>query len=193
LAVTLLMVLFLTAVCVMAAAYIAALVVFERDQHTLNALFVSPLRLTEYLNSKIITLTTLVTVEGVTLVLVSLGAVGTNWSLLIAGTALLGVIFTLFGTILIVRFATITSFLMPAGLVTLFLELPAIYFAGLSDSPLWLLIPTSAPMMLIWGAWHTVELWQTVYALVYSAVILGIGYRWAMGAFTSHILVRQRS
>jgi len=190
---TLVLVLFLAAVCVMAAVYMAALIVFERDQHTLDAMFVSPLRLTEYLNSKVVTLTAVVILEGVILALVSLGALGINWLLLIAGTALLGSMYSLFGAILIVRYATITNFLMPAGLVTLILELPALYFAGLSDSPLWLVIPTSAPAMLIWGAWHTLEPWQVVYSLGYSAVILGISYRWALGAFNKHVLMGERS
>lgn len=193
LVVTLLPALFLTAVCVMAAAYIAALIVFERDQHTLEVMFVSPLRPKEYLSSKITTLTVLVLVEGVTLVLVSLGLMETNWLLLVAGTALLGAAMALFGVILIVRYATITDFLIPAAVVTLFLELPFLYFTGLSDSPLWLLIPTSAPTMLIWGAWHTLEPWQVIYALGYSAAILAVGYRWALGAFTRHILNQARS
>ena len=186
-------VLFLTGVGVMAAAYVAALIVFERDQHTLDAMFVSPLRLTEYLNSKIATLTVLVLVEGVTGVLASLGVLGTNWLPLVVGSALLAAMFTLLGTILVVRYATITDFLIPASVVILFLELPALYFIGLSDSPLWLLIPTSAPTMLIWGAWHALELWQIIYALGYSAVILAIGYRWALGAFTRYVIVRERS
>ncbi len=192
LVITLLPVLLLTAVGVMVAFYIAALIVFERDQHTLDAMFVSPLRLPEYLISKIVTLTILVLVEGVILVLVSVEGRGTNWLFLLAGTILLGAMFTLVGTIMIVRFATITNFLMPGGLVTLCLELPFLYFAGLSKSTLWLVIPTSAPTMLIWGAWHALSSWQLVYALGCSAVLLGIGHRWALSAFNKHILARER-
>lgn len=88
--VTLLSALFLTVVCVMAAAYVATLIVYERDQHTLDAMFVSPLRITEYLNSKIVSLTIPVLVEATTLVLVSLGTLEMNWLLLFVGTALLG-------------------------------------------------------------------------------------------------------
>lgn len=186
-------VLFLAAVGVMAAFYVAALIIFERDQHTLDAMFVSPLQLSEYLNSKVLTVTVIVLVEGIVLVLVALGVFGTNWLLLVTGTALLGAMFVLVGTILVVRFATITDFLIPASLVTLVLELPVLYFAGFSDSPLWLLIPTSAPTMLVWGAWHTLEVWQVIYALGYSAAVLGISYRWALGAFTRYILVDERS
>ena len=190
---TLLPVVFLVGVGIMALFYVAALIVFERDQHTLDAMFVSPLRLTEYLNSKVVTLTALTLVEGATLVLVSLGVLGTNWLLLIVGTVLLAAMLILTGTILIVRHATITDFLIPAVLVTVPLELPVTYFAGLSDSPLWLLIPSSAPTMLIWGAWHALEPWQLVYALGYSAVVLGVGYRWALGAFTKYVLAQERS
>jgi len=190
---TLLPVLFLVGIGATAAGYVAGLIVFERDQHTLDAMFVSPLRLTEYLDSKITTLTALVIVEGAITVLAAQGLLGVNWLLLLLGAALLGAMFTLLGAILIVRFATITDFLIPGGLVLLLLELPALYFGGLSDSSLWLLIPSSAPTVLIWGAWHPLEPWQVIYALGYSAVTLAIGYRWALGAFTKYILVRERS
>ena len=190
---TVLAVLFLVAVGVMAAAYAAALVVFERDQHTLDAMFVSPLRLGEYLGSKIATLTAVVLVEGVVLVLVAVGLLGTNWPLLLIGAALLGAEMTLVGIILIVRYATITDFLVPSSFILALLELPALYFAGVSDSALWLLIPTAAPAMLVWGAWHALEPWQAIYALGYAAVVVGIGYRWALGAFTKYVLVPGRS
>lgn len=174
--------------------YIAGLIVFERDQHSLDAIFVSPLRLTEYLNAKVSTLTLLVLIEAVVLVLVSQGPTSVAWVPLLVGMALLGAMFTLAGAILIVRFATITDFLMPALLVALPLQSPALYFAGISDNPLWLISPTSAPTMLIWGAWHRLEAWQVFYALAYSTIALAIGYWWALGAFNKHVMMlRERS
>ncbi|MDA8219453.1 MAG: hypothetical protein M0Z94_17760 [Dehalococcoidales bacterium] len=190
---TMLPMVFLLGVGSTAMMYIAGLIIFERDQHTLDAMFVSPLRLTEYLNSKIATLTLLVLVEGTVVVLAAQGALGLNWLLLLTGAALLGIMLTLFGTILVVRFASITDFLISVTAVILPLELPAFYFTGLSDSPLWLLIPTSAPTMLIWGAWHPLAAWQLVYGLAYSALLVGVSYRWAYGAFTRYIVRRERS
>jgi len=173
--------------------YIAGLIIFERDQHSLDAILVSPLRLTEYLVSKVTTLTLLVLVEGGVLVLVSQGFTAVAWLPLLTGTALLGAMFALFGAILIVRFSTITDFLMPALLVALPLQAPALYFAGIVDSPILLISPTSAATMLIWGGWNGLQAWQLLYGLAYSALVLGVGHRWALDAFVKHVVTGERS
>lgn len=191
---TLLPVMFLLAVGGTTFIYIAGLIVFERSEHTLDALFVSPLRLAEYLASKLISLTLLVLVEGTVLVLLSGGITNgafapvVNWGLILGGTALMGAMLTLFGVILVVRFDTITDFLMPALLVAIPLQVPALYFAGLSDSPLWLVIPTSAPTLLIWGAWNGLEAWQVLYGIGYSLLVIAAAYVWASRAFTRYVI-----
>lgn len=190
---TLLPVMFLLAVGGTTFIYIAGLIVFERAEHTLDAMFVSPLRLAEYLASKLISLTLLVLVEGTTLVLLAGGVEGAyapviNWLMILGGTALMGAMLTLFGVILVVRFDTITDFLIPALLVAAPLQIPALYFAGLSDSPLWLVIPTSAPTMLIWGAWNGLEAWQLLYGIGYSLLVIAVAYVWASRAFTRHVI-----
>lgn len=195
---TLMPILFLLAVGGTTFIYIAGLIVFERGEHTLDAMFVSPLRLAEYLSSKLLSLTLLVLVEGTTLVLLAQGAAGDgaystviNWLLILGGTALMGAMLTLFGVILVVRFSTITDFLMPALVITLPLQAPALYFAGLSDSPLWLISPTSAPTMLIWGAWNGLEAWQLFYGIGYSLLVIAVAYVWASRAFTRHIIEKR--
>lgn len=194
---TLLPVMFLLAVGGTTFIYIAGLIVFERSEHTLDAMFVSPLRLAEYLASKLISLTLLVLVEGTTLVLLAGGVEGgsyapvINWLLILGGTALMGAMLTLCGVILVVRFDTITDFLMPALLVAVPLQIPALYFAGLSDSPLWLVIPTSAPTMLIWGAWNGLEAPQLLYGIAYSLLVIAVAYVWASRAFTHHVIEKR--
>lgn len=195
---TLLPVMFLLAVGGTTFIYIAGLIVFERSEHTLDAMFVSPLRLVEYLASKLISLTLLVLIEGTTLVLLAQGitpggayAPIVNWLLILGGTALMGAMLTLFGVILVVRFDAITDFLMPALVVAVPLQVPALYFAGLSDSPLWLVIPTSAPTMVIWGAWNGLEAWQLLYGVGYSLLVIAVAYVWASRAFTRHIIEKR--
>jgi fluoroquinolone transport system permease protein len=104
-----------------------------------------------------------------------------------------GALSALCGAILVVRFATITDFLIPAALVMVPLELPILYFLGFSDSPLWLLSPTSGPTMLIWGAWRQLEAWQLAYGFGYSALMLAVGFRWALGALRRYLLQGGRS
>ncbi len=173
--------------------YVAGLLIFEKDEHTLEAIIVTPVRVSEYLTSKIITLTFLATLESIVVVALTYGLADLNLGLLLAGLILMGVMLTLLGIILIVRYDSITDFLIPVVGLSLILQLPSLYFGGLSDTLLWLIVPTSAPTMLMWAAWFPVETWKIVYGIVYSLVIVAVLYRWALAAFHKHIVLRERN
>jgi fluoroquinolone transport system permease protein len=175
--------------------YVAGLLIFEKDEGTLSALIVSPLRRGEYLWSKIITLSFLATLEsaillGLSVYVMSLSqaVAAFNIPLLFLGIIVMAVLYTLLGIILIVRYKQITDFLVPVLVLALVLQAPFLYFAGLIENPLFLIIPTSAPTMLMQAAWINLELWQWVYALGYSAVQLFGLTLWAFRAFDTHIV-----
>lgn len=173
--------------------YVAGLVIFEKGEHTLDAVLVSPLRLDEYMISKMVTLTGIATLESLIIVALSAGFTGYNVALLFAGVVLMGALLVPVGIIMIVRYDSVTDFLMPVLGVALVLELPFLYFMGINTSPIWLLIPTAAPTMLMWGGWHTLELWQLVYGFGYTLLwMLGL-YVWAKRAFFHHIILGGRS
>lgn len=170
--------------------YVAGLVTYERGEHVLDALFVSPLRLAEYFNARLLSLALLLGVEGLAVVLVSGAGASANWLLLVPGALAVSVFFTLIGIILIARYETITDFLIPTLVVNVPLDLPAVYFAGLDGSLLWLLVPSSAPIMLIYAAWMPVEAWQLVYAVGCSAAGIALLYAWARSAFVKHVMMK---
>lgn len=175
--------------------YVAGLIIFEKDEGTLNALIVSPLRRSEYLWSKIISLSFLATLESVLLIGLSIFLISRseeisafNIPILLLGIITMAVLYTLLGIVLIVRFRQITDFLVPVLVVAIVLQAPFLYFAGLIDNPLFLIIPTSAPTMLMQGAWLNLEVWQWVYALGYSALQVIVLCIWAFRAFDTHIV-----
>lgn len=172
--------------------YVAGLVIFEKDEHTMDAMLVSPLRLNEYMASKVITLTLLVIVESLLAVALSYGLGGFNPLLLIGGIALMAIMLTLIGFVLVVRYDTITDFLIPVLVVGLVLQLPFIQFLGIWENPIWYLIPTSAPTVLMLGAWRPLETWELVYGLGYSLLLIGFTYRWALSAFNTYIVMKER-
>ncbi len=177
--------------------YVAGMIIFEKDEGTLNAVIVTPLRTSEYLWSKIITLTTLSTLESI---IMAGGAVliMSFWNevplpniiiLLIGGIAM-GVLYTLTGIIMIVRYDKITDFLVPAVVIASILQLPFVHFMNFVTNPAFLIIPTSAPTMLMKGAFVTLEAWEWVYALAYTAILIaGLSY-WAYRAFHTHIVMK---
>lgn len=177
--------------------YVAGLITFERDEGTLKATIVSPLRTSEYLWSKTITLTVLATLEAIVMIggamlIMSFSNEMTwpNIPLLLIGIVGIGVIYTLIGIILIVRYDKITDFLIPMSGIAVVLQLPFLYFLGWVKYPVLLIIPTSAPTVLMQGAYIQLATWEWIYTIGYTTVlIIGLGL-WAYHAFKAHIIMK---
>lgn len=172
--------------------YVAALILFERDEGTLDALLVSPLRLPEYINAKIISLSVLVLFESGITVVLAYGLHDMNVIWLAAGLVSMSIILTLIGIGMIVRYQSITDFLFPVLVVNFILQLPSLYFTGLIDNQLWLLAPTSAPVVLLQGAWRPLETWEVLYGIGYSLAFAAALYWWAQRAFYRHIVLKEQ-
>ncbi|NDJ60883.1 MAG: ABC transporter permease [Chloroflexi bacterium] len=170
---------------------VAGMVIFEKGERNLEALVITPVRNSEYLLSKLITLTALATVEAAFIALLTYG-LGFNPLLLFGGIIVLGLMYTLFGFILVVRYNTVTDFLVPAMLVILALQIPFLDALGMLSSPLFYLIPTQAPLLLMKAAFEPIEVWQLVYALAYAAVTIGVTFAWAQRAFNRFVILGGR-
>ena len=177
--------------------YVAALILFEKDEGTLHANIVSPLRTSEYLWSKIITLTALATLEavimigGAMLIMRFSGPVPLpNLALLLLGIIAIGVMYTLIGIVLVVRYDKITDFLIPMSGVAVILQLPFLFFLGWLPQPFWLIIPTSAPTMLMRAAYVPLTPWEWTYGVGYTAILLIGLVSWAYRAFNKHVIMK---
>ena len=177
--------------------YVAAMILFEKEQGTLNATIVSPLRTSEYLWSKIMTLTFLATLESVIMVggamlIMSFGndMALPNVPLLLAGIVLIGILYTLVGIVLIVRYDKITEFLIPLSAVAVILQIPFVYSLGWVKLPFLLAIPTSAPTILMQAAYGPLAGWEWAYGVGYTAVLLITLTIWAHRAFHRHIIMK---
>lgn len=177
--------------------YVAAMIFFEKDEGTLSANIVSPMRTSEYLWSKIITLTGLATLESVIMIGGALLIMRfwekvtlPNIALLLIGIVTIGIIYTLIGILLVVRYDRFLDFLIPMAAVAAVLQLPFLYLGNLIKHWIFLLVPTSAPSMLIQGAYIQLAAWKWVYGVGYTAVLI-IGLTvWAYRAFHRHIILK---
>jgi len=175
--------------------YVAGLIIFEKEEGTLNATIVSPVTTVEYLTSKVITLTSLATLEtlvmiGGALFIMSVSSEVNlpNIPILLFGVITIGVLYTLIGVILVVRYNKISDYLIPMALVISSLQLPFVHFWGVVEHSGFLFIPTSAPTILMQGAFINLTTWQWLYGLGYSAIsILCLAF-WASLAFNTHII-----
>lgn len=181
---------FLFAVGGTALLYAAGLLIFEKDEGTLDAMNISPLRRWEYMTSKALTLGLLAFIEAMVVVLLTVGFGGYNIVLLLTGVIFMALIHTFLGIALVVRYKSITDFLMPAAAIILVLEMAFLYFLDIFPNPVMLVMPSTAPTMLMWGAWHPLETWEWVYGLGYSILWIGISAYWAMRAYNRYIVLK---
>ncbi len=177
--------------------YVAGLIIMEKDEGTLAAIIVSPLKVHEYLLSKVVTLTVLAVLEsaiivGVALLIMSRSAALAAFDvpMLVAGTAATGILYTLIGIIISVRYDSITDMIVPLITVGMVFQLPFLYFLGLLQSPLFLIVPTSAPGVLMQGAFRPAAGWEWAYGIGYTVVwTLGLSY-WAYASFRNYVVMR---
>jgi fluoroquinolone transport system permease protein len=165
--------------------FVAGLVMFEKREGVLQALVVTPLRDTEYLASKLTSLTLLAAVEGVAIVLLGWG---THLHLLpiLIGSLLIGALYTLFGLLVVFRYDSINEFLLPASLFAALVQLPVLGSFGVWDASCFWLWPTQGPLLLFGAGFAPLGAGAWSYALLYSGVwiaLLGVLARRAFRRF----------
>ena len=173
--------------------FVAGMIIFEKDEHTLASLIVSPLTIREYLASKTISLSFIAIVESTIVVLIAYGF-GFNGLFLYSGLIFLAFMMVLLGIVAVVPFNSVTDFLVPATGISLITQLPLFLTLNLTDwlDIIWYAIPTAAPYMLMLRAFapEIVSDWQVIYGFVYSLVSLAVLGFWAHTAFNKHIVER---
>ena len=164
--------------------FVAGLVLLERSERSLGALVVTPLRVSEYLSSKVVTLTVLALAENLFVVLIFYGwrfAAGP----LLVGMVMLCSLFTLLGFALVSRYDSVNEFLIPSIFVSMPLFLPLLPHLGIVGAPLDLLFyvhPAQPAFVLMRSAFATT-----------SAAELAYGVAGGLGWLTTAYLLARES
>ena len=152
--------------------FIGALVLFEKDQLTLDSLMVTPLSSRSYLWSKAISLTLLSLLCCYILAFVAKGSVA-NHFYFATGVILTSVMFVFMGFLLVADARSLNQYILRVPVVMVPLALPLLNFLGITDTFWFYPIPTQATLILFsmgvdqgagFGAWD----------LIYSYLILVI-------------------
>lgn len=148
--------------------FIAGAVFFDKGERTLFALQVTPLRFRHYLGSKLLTMTGLAALTCLVVALVDFGP-GFHPAALLAGVVLLVTLMVLAGFVTAPLYPSISEWLLPATLVLAVASLPVLDYSGLVTHPLFRLVPTEGPLLLLGAAFGQVDLngWDVAYALTY--------------------------
>ncbi len=166
---------------------VGVLLLLERGEGTLNVVMVSPLRPTEYLASKLITLTALALVESAIMAGVAYG-LGFSFGWLVLAVVMRASMGVAVGVAVGVRYSSITRFLLPAIVASLAFDLPNIWYLELWPSPLFYLWPSMPPLLLAKAAFLPVAPLQLVYAFVYGTLVVGAALLWASRAIDRFVV-----
>lgn len=128
--------------------FIGGIILLERRQKTLTSLFVTPMRLNEYIISKVVSLGVLALISSLLIAIILLGF---NFKILvfILTVILASFLFTLIGITLGVRAKDINRYLFVSALYLLPIIFPVLGFLGVLNKYLFMIIPTYSILNLL--------------------------------------------
>lgn len=166
--------------------FAGVLVLFEKDQHTLEALSVSPLSPSAYLWSK-----------GLSLTLVALGTslamawAGFGWRFyylhFVAGVVSASLFFIFIGCWVVARANSFNQFLVRAIPVLILTALPFIPFFEAAPPAGFYPIPSYPSVLLLQAAFEEVSTPLIVYAYLYAALAVAGSYYLALRTFRQYL------
>ncbi|MEE9463305.1 MAG: ABC transporter permease [Bacteroidales bacterium] len=172
--------------------FIGALVLFEKGSGTIDALIVTPLKKTEYLFSKVISLGIIAIICSLVMAIAGHGW-RFNYFFFIYGVVFTSSIFTLIGFIGVSRVKSMNQFVIIIPFFMIPFILPLLNFFNLTSSWILYLIPTQAFLDLLWASFHAVPTGRIIFALIYLPIWLGLVYYFALRAFDRNIIISSHS
>ena len=170
---------------------VGALMLFERQDGTLAALFVTPVRPWEYLSAKVLALTLLALA---TSLLIAVAGVGVRFDpvLLMLSVGLTAPMFVGLGAALATRFTQLHSFLFVAGSALGLLYAPALEVVGAVDGRWLAVLPTRASMQLLLAAFGDRALGsgEVIVSTLFLALAAVLGWLWARRWLELYVVAR---
>jgi len=168
--------------------FIGGIVLMEKGQKTLENLFVTPLRLEEYIWSKLISLTVLSTLVSIGIIAIGYGRPH-NPLALILGVILSSLLFTLIGIIASARAKGLDEYILASLWYMPIIFLPILEYLDLFTSPLFYIFPTKAALCLMQAAFSSIRPAQVIYAVSCLLVWTVPTFFWARNWFTKYIIL----
>ncbi|MDY6917522.1 MAG: hypothetical protein SVP26_06195 [Chloroflexota bacterium] len=172
--------------------FIGGIVLLEKGDQTLQALFITPLRLHEYLVAKVISLT-LLAIVATLVIAIAVAGFSFNVALLVLGVGLTSFFFTLIGIVAVSRFNTLSEYVVFAGFgVNIVLLLPLLEYFDLMTTPVFYVFPTTASLLLLQGAFQSQSLsaGELAYGVLSLVAWTALAYLWAYRWFNRYFIIR---
>ncbi|SFL80551.1 fluoroquinolone transport system permease protein [Gracilibacillus orientalis] len=155
--------------------FVGGLVLLEKDQSIFNTLFVSPIRIHDYLVSKVLSLTVLAMVSS-SIIFGVVHQHHVDYLPFLIAVTLCSIFFTLLGILLAARVDTVNMFLYTSPLFVIVFYLPLLSFFNLADPVLLYLLPTQAVLILLEGAFDSLTVQDYIYAIAVFMAWISFAY-----------------
>lgn len=153
-----------TDICTLGFFFIGAIILLERGQNLTQSLFVTPLRLSEYLLAKILSFL-LLSVASALLIMLGASVGGQNLLWFIFGAIFSALIYTLFGLVFSARARHVNDYFVKSLGLGLVISLPILTYLGLFDTPLFYIFPTRATLILLDSLGGDYDLSEKLYSV----------------------------
>jgi fluoroquinolone transport system permease protein len=158
--------------------FIGVILLYEKSAHTMQALAVTPSKLSKYIFSKALSLTSVAVLASM---IMALAAKGFNFraGYLFLAVALSSVVFILLGIVGISMVKTFNQYILVIPLFFAPAVLPILELFDFFTSPLFYLVPTKASLLLFEESFGSISVFERIYAIVYLLIWAGVSYKWA--------------
>lgn len=151
--------------------FIGGIIMLEKLQGILSCIVVTPLRIKEYILSKVISLSILAVVAGSAIALVSGYEGQINFIILALGIFFISVFFVLVGIVVVVGCKTLNQYFVKMVPFMLFIALPCFSLIGFKFSYVFTIFPSVAGLRIIFGAFDYSNVMEIVILIGYLGLI----------------------
>ncbi len=167
--------------------FIGAIILFEKDANTLQALAVTPVNVWQYLWSKAIALTIIAMVCSFGIAIAGHG-LQVNFFWLIVSTMLSSFLFIFIGITGVSKVKSFNHYIIIIPLFLLPTILPLLDFFGIYESWIFYLIPTQGSLLLFRAVFEGASLFDIVYSICVLGISIIIAYKIAARHFLNYLI-----
>ena len=168
--------------------FIGGIIMLEKEQGVLEYIFVTPLRIWEYVLSKVISLSILAVIAGVGITLASNYSSYLNVGLLGIGIFLTSVFFVLIGILASIGCRSLNNYIVRMVPIIILLILPCISIIGFRYSFIFNVIPSVIGLRLIIASFNKYSLAYIVVHMVSLMLLNFFLFKFAVRRFANNIL-----
>lgn len=150
--------------------FIGGIIMLEKVQGIIDYVIVTPLRIREYIFSKVISLAFLSVVAGCAISIVTYSH-KVNWLVLIIGILLTSVLYTLLGILICTKCKSVNEFMVKMIPYMLIFTIPCLSLIGFKYSYVFTIFPSVATIRIVFGAYTGISTIEAIILIIYTLLI----------------------